>query len=482
MGGKNMIYKNNRVEDVKIAYIGGGSRGWAWTLMKDLAKAEDISGSVYLYDIDYEAAKNNETIGNRIEQGAWKYVAAPTIGEALTGADFVIVSILPGTFDEMESDVHAPEKYGIYQPVGDTTGPGGFIRSLRTVPMMQEIARAVREFCPKAWVINYTNPMAICVHALYKEFPEIKAFGCCHEVFGTQKLLAHAVNEYKGYDAISLEHGENDYTKQVRVNVVGVNHFTVLKELTVKGVDDPFAKLTLQNYIEFEKNRKKDICSGTVDDIVAQATARPGHVLPHYLNFMMAEQWGFFPLAGSSHVCESLPGINVSPDVMAQWSVYRKGVLPNRPQAKQERRSKLENALKEKSSIPEAESRSKEMVADAAVALLTGEPRRIIAACANRGQIDDLPRDVTVETWALASRCGVHPVASGKVPLAVKGFMEQIICEEELAVEAALTGNFDALVQALTASPMVQDKRVAPALAKELVEGNRQHLPQFEKV
>ena len=137
--------------------------------------------------------------------------------------------------------------------------------------------------------------------------------------------------------------------------------------------------------------------------------------------------------------------------------------------------------LAEKSAVPEAAERSREMIADAAVGLLTGEPRRVIAACANRGQIDDLPREVTVETWALASRCGIHPVASGKVPAPVKGFMEQIVCEEELTVEAALTGNFDTFVQALIASPMLTDKSAAPALAKELLEGNRQYLPQFTK-
>ena len=108
-----MKYTQNGVEELKIAYIGGGSRGWAWGLMSDLVVAEDISGDVYLYDIDYEAAQHNEIIGNKYNsvEGAkskWNYKAVKTIGEALTGAQFVVVSILPGTFDEMESDVHAP--------------------------------------------------------------------------------------------------------------------------------------------------------------------------------------------------------------------------------------------------------------------------------------------------------------------------------------------------------------------------------------
>lgn len=152
-----MHYENGCVKNLKLAYIGGGSRGWAWTLMNDLKKTPEMSGEVYLYDIDYKAACNNAVVGNKIDGEGWTYKAVETIGEALTGANFVIVSILPGTFDEMAVDVHAPEKYGVYQSVGDTAGPGGFIRALRTIPMMREIAANIRTYCPEAWVINYTN-------------------------------------------------------------------------------------------------------------------------------------------------------------------------------------------------------------------------------------------------------------------------------------------------------------------------------------
>ena len=185
---------NNRADHVTIAYIGGGSRGWAWTFMTDLALEPAMSGVIRLYDIDREAAKANEVIGNRLSErpeaaGKWKYETADSLKEALSGADFVVISILPGTFDEMAVDVHMPERLGIYQSVGDTAGPGGMIRALRTIPMFVEIAEAVKEYAPKAWVINYTNPMSLCVKTLYHVFPKIRAFGCCHEVFGTQKVL-----------------------------------------------------------------------------------------------------------------------------------------------------------------------------------------------------------------------------------------------------------------------------------------------------
>ena len=229
-----MKYVGNKVEELKIAYIGGGSRGWGWGLMSDLAANDDISGEVYLYDIDYQAALNNETIGNKFNsadgaKSKWAYFASKTIGEALTGADFVIISILPGTFDEMESDVHTPEKYGIYQSVGDTSGPGGIVRAMRTLPMFEEIAKNIEKYCPKAWVINYTNPMTWCIRTLYNTFPGIKAFGCCHEVFGTQKLLCKVVEEYLDVEKVERH--------EIKVNPVSVNHFTWLTEATYKNID-----------------------------------------------------------------------------------------------------------------------------------------------------------------------------------------------------------------------------------------------------
>ena len=234
-----MRYVGNKVEDIKIAYIGGGSRGWAWGLMSDLASCDDISGSVYLYDIDQEAARNNEIIGNKFQyaenaKSIWKYIAVDKIGEALTGADFVIISILPGTFDEMESDVHTPEKYGIYQSVGDTTGPGGIIRAMRTIPMYEVIAENIHKYAPEAWVISYTNPMTLCIKTLYRVFPDIKAFGCCHEVFGTQKFLCRVVQEMLGLDC--------EERHEIKVNPVGINHFTCF--------------LTMKNFV---KNIKTDM-------------------------------------------------------------------------------------------------------------------------------------------------------------------------------------------------------------------------------
>ncbi|AJQ29673.1 glycoside hydrolase family 4 [Pelosinus fermentans] len=151
--------------------------------MNDLALEARISGTAALYDIDFEAALTNEKVGNILSnkkeaRGKWQYKAVKTIEETLKDADFVVISITPGTLKEMASDVHVPEKYGIYQSVGDTVGPGGIVRVLRDVPMYAQIAQNIKKYSPNAWVLSYTNPMSICTRTLFEIFPEIKAFGC----------------------------------------------------------------------------------------------------------------------------------------------------------------------------------------------------------------------------------------------------------------------------------------------------------------
>ena len=218
---------------VKIAYIGGGSKAWARSFMQDLALAPDLAGEVALYDIDVPAAERNRIIGTKIQEkeaalSDFVYTVSATLEEALEGADFVIISILPGTFTQMHTDVHAPEEYGILQSVGDTVGPGGVFRALRTVPVYEEFADAIRKCCPDAWVLNLTNPMSICVKTLYRCFPQIKAFGCCHEVFHTQDFLCCVLKELTG---IKVKR-EDIYT-----DASGINHFTWITEARYQDID-----------------------------------------------------------------------------------------------------------------------------------------------------------------------------------------------------------------------------------------------------
>ncbi len=230
--------------NIKIAYLGGGSKMWARVFMNDLALSTDLGGEIGLYDIDIEAAVRNQKIGERINlnpacKSKFNYVVYPQIEDCLKDADFIVISILPGTFKEMESDVHAPEKLGIWQSVGDTAGPGGVLRAMRTVPIYEYFANKIKECAPNAWVINFTNPMSICVQTLYDVFPEIKAFGCCHEVFHAQEFLCLCLKKLKGIKATR---------KDIYTDASGVNHFTWITEAKYKDQDllslvPEFAKL-----------------------------------------------------------------------------------------------------------------------------------------------------------------------------------------------------------------------------------------------
>lgn len=212
-----------------------------------------------------------------------------------------MISILPGTFQEMRSDVHEPEKYGIWQSVGDTAGPGGLVRALRTIPMFQEIGRAIRDYSPQAWVINYTNPMALCVRTLYEVFPEVKAFGCCHEVFGTQKLLC-AMLEDMGIDGAARQ--------QIAVNVMGVNHFTWFDKASYEGMDlFPLYRKFAEKYYEtgFTKGKDDNWMNNSFD-------------CSHRVKFDLFLRYGLIAAAGDRHLAEFMPPWYLKdPETVKSW-------------------------------------------------------------------------------------------------------------------------------------------------------------------
>ncbi len=406
-------------EDVKIAYVGGGSRGWAWTLMTDLAKADDLSGTVRLYDIDLDAAKKSEIIGNRITP-RWRYVAAKTPREALSGADFVVISILPGTFDEMECDVHAPEAFGVWQSVGDTTGPGGFMRAMRTVPMIREIARCIREFCPDAWVINYTNPMAVSVGTLYREFPGIRAFGCCHEVFGTQKLLSDALLDVLGTGPVPRD--------EIRVNVVGVNHFTWFTAARCRDVDlFPVFSRFVDKYYEtgFEKGKN---ANWPTDPFRSAARVR----------FDLFRRFGYIAAAGDRHLAEFMdPGDYLaSPEQVRSWKF---GLTPvSWRKADLEKRLEKSRRLCDGTEEFKLRDTGEEGVAQMRALMGLGTKATNVNL-PNSGQLPDLPSGAVVETNALLCAGMISPVMAGRVPESILGHVSRIARENLDTVDACFS-------------------------------------------
>ena len=461
-----MKHNITSVEEIKIAYIGGGSRGWAWGLMTDLAQADDISGSVYLYDIDYEAAKHNEIIGNSIKdvegcKSVWNYKACETIDEALKAADFVVISILPGTFDEMESDVHTPEKYGIYQSVGDTSGPGGIVRALRTVPMYEVIARAIRDNCPDAWVINYTNPMTVCVNTLYRVFPEIKAFGCCHEVFGTQKVLAEAVAELTGVE----KPGRTD----IDINVVGVNHFTWITKAQYKGTD------LFPIYNELVKKYYKTGYENGGD----QNWMNNSFACAQRVKFDLFKRFGYIAAAGDRHLAEFCPGkwYLADPECVREWKFGLTTV--------QWRKNDLKERLEKSARLVSGEEKFKmndtgEDGVNQIRALLGLGSFVTNVNLPNRGQIPNLPLGAVVETNARFAANTVTPVFAGEIPETIYPLISRISGEQQIITEAALTRNLDLAFTAFSNDPLVTiTLSDAKKLFDEMIENTKAYLTDY---
>ena len=457
-----MFIKENKAYEMKIAYIGGGSRGWAWGLMSDLAQADDLHGEVALYDIDMQAAKNNEIIGNKIPEwhkgrDNFKYKAAASLKEALTGADFVVISILPGTFDEMESDVHTPEKYGIYQSVGDTVGPGGVVRALRTIPMFETIANAIKDFCPKAWVINYTNPMTVCVRTLYSVFPNIKAFGCCHEVFGTQKLLARILGE-QGYGDIKRS--------EIKVNVVGINHFTWITSAHYKNVD------IFPIYREFCANNK---AANVADDNWMNNSFKSLDMV----KMELFRRYGIIAAAGDRHLAEFCPGawFLKDPDTVEGWGFHlttvdwRKNNLVERlEKSRQYLKNETDFVLKET-----GEDGVKQMRAILGLSDLVTNVN-----LPNVGQISNLPLGAVVETNAYFTSDSVIPVVSGEIPESVNSLIARHVFNQECIVKAARERDLEQAFNVFMNDPLVTiDRFDGRKLFDEMIENTKEYLKEY---
>lgn len=451
------IHDNGKATDICVAYIGGGSRGWAWGLMGDLALEPALSGTVRLYDIDYEAAKHNEIIGNKYAfaegvRSVWKYEAVKMLSEALTGADFVVISILPGTFDEMESDVHTPEKYGIYQPVGDSTGPGGLIRAYRAIPMFAEIAEAIKAYAPDAWVINYTNPMTLCVRAMYEVFPQIKAFGCCHEVMGIKALLCLAVTNVLDEDF--PEEGD------IEINVQGINHFTWVDKATYKGRDLLPVFREMIDTVDFTDK----------DNWIAQKFGS------NAVKFDLFRRYGIIAAAGDRHLVEFLPPWYLkNPDEVARWG-YGLTTVASRKEGLKKRLEKSRKLIEQ--TEPFMLKQTMEQGVRQIKALLGIDPYITNVNIPNSGQIENLPRGCIVETNAWFSHNSVLPLQAGSMPRDVQSLVERIIRNQETILKAVFNKDKELGFNAFLNDPqMVIGYDDARRLYEEMIENTKAYIP-----
>ncbi len=394
------------MQKIKIAYLGGGSKAWARVFMTDLALAEGLCGEIALYDIDVSAAELNQRIGAVINRSPetvskWDYRVYAEIGEALDGADFVACSILPGTFDEMESDVHLPEEYGIYQAVGDTVGPGGILRAMRTVPIYEGFAREIKARCPQAWVINLTNPMTACTKTLYDVFPEIKAFGCCHEVFHAQEFLCCVAHEVLGVPRPSR--------REMVIDACGVNHFTWITEANYNGRD---MLAVLPEFIDrfYEKGYCEHL--GVEPDDFKEDPFRYGNKV----KMDLFRRFRVLAAAGDRHLVEFMDrSWYLKNKADAESWLYHLTTVGYR---KQDRINKINQSHRIADGEEEIKVvKSDEEVVELMKALLGLIPPMVSNAnTLNVGQMAGMPAGAVVETNCVFSRNSVKPIVAKPLP------------------------------------------------------------------
>lgn len=434
--------------ELKIAYVGGGSRQWARKLMYDLALAPELTGQVALYDIDVESARLNEQFGNWLQNQSgvvsrWQYQVVPTLDDALRGADFVVLSIQPGTLEVMGAEIALAEKHGMFFPVGDTTGAPGLVRGLRSVIIYEGLARAIARHCPNAWVINYTNPMTICTRTLTRVEPGLKVFGCCHEVFAVQKMLAALVEKY---------HGVLPARKEIKANVIGINHFTWFDRAFYREVD--LLALVRRHMTE----------PGVVREYT-QAEVESWHDWyrsAHQIKFEVFKRYGILGAAGDRHLAEFMPGFTRSPEELFRWGIIRTPVsyridqwhtAPQKTRDLMERRTPLS-----------IDASGEEGVAQMKALLGLGDLVTNVNV-ENVGQVSNLPLRAVVETNARFSRNQVQPIAAGALPPGVQTMIMRHVVNQEMIIDAALTRDTALAFQAVWNDPT---NRVPPDEAWEM--------------
>ncbi|MBU2670731.1 alpha-glucosidase/alpha-galactosidase [Actinoplanes bogorensis] len=396
-----------------IAFLGAGSVVFTRELLADILSFDELRDvTLALHDIDPERLETAEMIARRTSA---QLGASPTITahldrrRALDGADFVINSIQVGMYAATVRDFEIPARYGLRQTIADTLGVGGIFRALRTFPALDGIAADMLELCPDAWLLNYTNPMAMNVAYLAATAPRLKVAGLCHSVFWTVHDLAALLE-------VPLD--EVDYTG------AGVNHQAWLLRLEHRG-ESLYPRLDelLESYPQLRRRVRMD----------------------------MYQRLGFFPTETSEHSSEYVPWYLHHDDEIARLRIpvgdYLRISADNVTEYHETRRALL--AGEPLDLTREATEYAPQVIHS----MVTGERRRIHANVPNHGLITNLPSAYAVEVPCVVDRLGVRPEVVGALPPQCAALNRAFVSVGELTVQAAITGDPRMVRQAAMVDP-----------------------------
>jgi len=437
---------------IKIALVGGGSCGWGPSVIGNILGNPYLDGcEAVLHDIDGEALERNFRLAQRFRDlagAATTFARTTDQTAALDGADFVVVTISTGGLSAMRVDLEGPEKYGIFQTVGDTVGPGGLLRALRNVPVFLQLARAMEKRCPRAWMLNCSNPLSVLTRVVNKE-TSIRALGLCH---GARAQ----VRQFAEFFGSNLEDG-------AYVNT-GIDHCAWLTELVVGGRDA--GAMLLEKGVDRWLARPPDEARG--DEVF-------GKLYASRCGLALWRQLGALPGIGDRHMVEFFPGFLQGMENVERHGLVRTSIA-DRENSYARARTRIQDLLgrEEELRLPEASDDAAGWIA----ALAGGPPIEDNLNAPNLGQIPELPSGAVVETRGILDATGYRPIAS-PMPGQIEAVVRPHVLRQELIVEAAVEGNFDKALAALTSDPLVPRTNLARPMLEEMMAGTKEWLPQF---
>jgi alpha-galactosidase len=438
----------------RICFIGGGSYNWMPKLLGDLALTPELEGTVVLHDINPTALGDIQRYGRKAMSSTGSNFDIETttdLERGLDGADFVVITITTGGLETMGLDLDIPEKYGIYQSVGDTVGPGGLSRALRNVPVMASIAQTMDRVCPNAWMLNLTNPLTVLTRVVGMTAPRIKAMGLCHELFGVRgglmRMFGGSVEDFE-------------------MRVAGVNHLIWLLDMTIRGQDG------LQMVRDF-------VTEGRAVPMPPSRGAWHEPFVDRWkLKLQLFDVYGALPAAGDRHLAEFFPYFLTEATGRGEDFGVLLTTIPDRRQQVASARSAVHAAIS--GEFPSL-TRSPEATADIVSAVANGRSMRTIVNLPNTGQIDNLPRGAVVETLAEITSAGAQPLTIGAVPPGVLSTLQPHVVNQEMIAVAALEGDRQLALQAMVNDPLVPSLEIARKMLDELIEAHAEYLPQFKR-
>jgi alpha-galactosidase len=455
----------------RITLVGGGSTHWTPTLLVDFANSPVLQDArVTLVDTDPTTLPRMVGLAGEMAANrgiGLSAVAAEGLDKGLEGADVVITTLSVGGFASMAADIEIPFRHGIRQPVGDSVGPGGIFRSLRSVPVMVDIARAVERVAPDALLVNVSNPLTALCRGVTKE-TSVRTVGLCNELVGMTFMLS-----------LLFDVGFH----QIVPVVGGVNHLPLITSLTIDG-DDGFEML--RALLEEPGARADEPIWMPPPEATHWRKRSPGEkwtkgdvIANGALKFELFRRFGVLPGSADTHVAEFFSWfLTARSDFGRDWGVYHYG-MPGHLADKEADNANLAELLVAKD-VPELPSG--ELVVELIEGLVTGEDRDLPVNLPNTGQVVNLPVGVVVECIGTSGAEGVRPRDVTEVPGVLGRHLATVVASQEATVEAALSGDRAKVLEAMVLDPLTGALPFEEIveLTDEMLSATGRWLPRFD--